>query len=427
MRVCATYRSSSDYDGRTGCREYRLDAFDELPETDGDTVVTLCGKDISSVPDGFLGLVDVGDHDIPSGFRRIVSHHDFERTPSAEEIVSILGANDAEITKGAFSARSFQDLMSLLEASRELDRKHVILAMGEIGTVTRLRQSVLRNEFTFGYVGQPTAPGQLSADEMESLGDDCEIVGVTGNPLAHSLSPLMHNAAIREAGVNAIYLKFPSDSISRVGDAIINYDIRGLNVTIPYKTAVMEQMDSITDVANEIGAVNTIVNDGGTLIGTNTDAKGIEFAFRDNVPDNNSKVLVMGSGGAARAATYAMCQMGCEVTVSGRNAKTVASIARDFSVTGVSSADTSDFDVIINCTPIGMGGDGTYPARIALNDRHIVFDAVYNRATPLVDMAKDAGSTVLSGKDMLIGQGAESFRLWFGKEASIRIMREALE
>ncbi|MBO5669213.1 MAG: shikimate dehydrogenase [Candidatus Methanomethylophilaceae archaeon] len=427
MRICSTYRSSSDYDGRKGCREYRLDAFDSLPDTNTDTIITLCGEDISLVPDGFTGLVDVGDADIQIPFRKIVSHHDFDRTPSASGIVSMLDSESAEIVKGAFAVHSFKDLISILDASKRMDRKHVILGMGETGTVTRLRQGILRNEFTFGYVGESTAPGQLSADEMESLGDDCTIVGVTGIPLAHSLSPKMQNAAIKASGINAIFLKFQSDTVEGLYDTIVGYDIRGMNVTIPHKSAVIEQMDSLSKTAEAIGAVNTIINDDGTLIGDNTDSKGVRYAFKDNVPDIGSKVLIMGSGGAARAATHAMLEMGCEVTVSGRNPETVRSIANTFSVTGVQSARMSDYGIVINCTPIGMDATGTYPAEMDIGEDQVIFDAVYNRATPLVELAHRIGCTVLDGKDMLIGQGAESFRLWFRKEAPIESMREALE
>ena len=427
MRVCATYRSSKDDDGRKGCREYRLDAFDTLPETDDETVITLCGKDISLVPNDFTGLVDVGDYDIPCGFKKIVSHHDFEGTPSSEEIVSILNSNGAEVTKGAFSVNSFTDLVSILEASKTLNRRHVLLGMGETGTVTRLRQRILGNEFTFGYVGEPTAPGQLSADDMEALGDDCSIVGITGNPLNHTRSPAMQNAAIMTAGLNAIYLKFPSADVDGLREAMIGYDIRGMNVTIPHKSSVIEQMDSLSKAAESIGAVNTIINENGKLIGDNTDSKGVIFAFRDNVPDVGSKALIMGSGGAARAATHAMLEMGCEVTVSGRNKETVSAIAKEFSVTGVSKANAMDHDIIINCTPIGMESAGTYPAELSLKKDHIVFDAVYNRITPLVEQAQRTGCTILKGLDMLIGQGAESFRLWFGTDASTDAMRKVLE
>ena len=426
MRVCMTYGSPSDYNGEEGCREYRLDVFDTIPDTDEETVLTLCGKDISLIPNGFAGLVDVGEKDVPSTFRKIVSYHDFRRTPSAEEIVSILESNTAEITKGAFSVNSFKDLISILDASKSLNRRHVLLGMGETGTVTRLRQNLLRNEFTFGYIGCPTAPGQLSADDMEALGDNCSIVGVTGHPLAHSLSPIMQNAALMTAGINGVYLKFPSETVDDLGDAMRGYDILGMNVTIPHKSSVMDEVDTISDTADAIGAVNTVINRNGTLIGDNTDSKGIEFAFRNMEIDAGTKVLVMGSGGAARAAVHAMTQMGCEITVTGRNTSTVRSIAEDFSVTGTNVADTSDFEVIMNCTPIGMEGEGEYPAKLSLKEGHIVFDAVYNRITPLMDLAQRSGCKIADGKDMLIGQGAESFRLWFGKDADTDAMRRAL-
>jgi shikimate 5-dehydrogenase len=121
-----------------------------------------------------------------------------------------------------------------------------------------------------------------------------------------------------------------------------------------------------------------------------------------------------------------MLEMDCEVTVSGRNRNTVDGIAKDFSVTGVTWTDTKGFDIIINCTPIGMEAGGKYPAEITLENGQTIFDAVYNRITPLVDMAHKKGCTILDGKDMLIGQGAESFRLWFGIDADTESMRRAL-
>ena len=201
MRVCTTYGSDVPLRSGAEMHEIRLDVFGKIPEGIGkDDVITLCGKDISNVPDSFRGLVDVGDSTFKTGFRKIRSIHDFERTPDVDSIVRLLSEGDQEISKGAFKASSFSDLHAIYKASKRLGRKHVLLGMGEIGEVTRIRQKILGNEFTFGYHGESTAPGQFSADEMQSFGDDCMIAGVTGHPLQHSKSPAMQNAAIRAAG-----------------------------------------------------------------------------------------------------------------------------------------------------------------------------------------------------------------------------------
>jgi len=426
MKVCTTYGSAIPLRKGAEMHEIRLDVFDSIPEGVGnESLVTLCGKDPSEVPTTFGGLVDVGERDIETVQRRIRSFHDFERTPPADEIVRMLSEGDQYISKGAFKASSFTDLYSLLEASKRLDRRHVLLGMGEIGMVTRLRQKVLLNEFTFGYEGIPTAPGQFSAEEMEELGDDCSIVGITGHPLGHTLSPPMQNAAMNKAGINGRYLVFDSPDLEHMKDVIIGYKIRGLNVTIPYKQDVLAQLDSISEEAEGAGAVNTVVNDDGKVTGHNTDITGIEYALRDTIL-KGSKALILGSGGAARAAVFTLSRAGCEVSVAGRNASTVDGLCRKFGSQPYKGT-ASGFDIIVNCTPIGLV-EGQYPADISgLSEEQTIFDMVYGRDTPLTDAAKKYGCRIADGKDMLIGQGAQSFRLWFGKEPDMEIMRGAIQ
>ena len=426
MKVCTTYGSAVPLKRDAEMHEIRLDVFDRVPEGDDrDFLLTLCGNDISSVPEGFRGLVDVGDRDIRTEYRKIRSIHDFDRTPTADEIVSMLSEGDQEISKGAFKASSFKDLCSILEASKRLDRKHVLLGMGQIGEVTRIRQKILGNEFTFGFEGVSTAPGQLSADRMNELGDDCQLVGITGHPLSHTKSPAMQDAAMRSAGINGKYLVFDSPDLTGLEDVIRGYDIRGLNVTIPYKQEIMQHLDSISGSAEKIGAVNTIINDNGKLIGDNTDVIGIEYALLD-VPLRDRKALIMGSGGAARAAAYALDSLGCRLSVSGRNKDTVASVCDEFGCEPY-TGDVKGFDIIVNCTPIGLV-EGDYPSDIsALTKGQTVFDMVYGRETELISKAKTAGCRLVDGKEMLVGQGAASFRMWFGKEPDCDIMRGALE
>ncbi len=426
MRVCTTYGSDIPLRKGSEMHEIRLDVFSTIPkDISGETVLTLCGKDVSEVPDWFEGLVDVGFSDVKTVHRKIKSLHDFDRTPSADEIVDRLSEGDQEISKGAFMASSFRDLSSILEASRGLRRKHVLLGMGEIGEITRIRQNALSNEFTFGYEGTSTAPGQLSADEMESLGDDCQIVGITGHPLSHSKSPAMQNAAMRSAGINGRYLVFDSPDLDCLEDVIRGYGIKGMNVTIPYKQDVMDHLDRISPEAEKVGAVNTIVNDDGTLSGHNTDVIGIEYALLDTRL-RDRKALILGSGGAARAAAFALNGMGCDTSIAGRNQSTVRELCEEFDLTP-HNGNIEGFDLVVNCTPIGLV-EGEYPADIScLRKEQTVFDMVYGRETPLTSLAGSRGSHIVDGKEMLIGQGAASFRMWFGKEPDTDAMRGALE
>ena len=427
MRVCTTYGTDVPLRSGAEMHEIRLDVFGKIPDGIGnDDVITLCGKDISNVPDSFRGLVDVGDSTLRTGFRKIKSIHDFENTPDADSIVRMLSEGDQEISKGAFRASSFSDLHSIYEASRRLGRKHVLLGMGEIGEVTRIRQRILGNEFTFGYYGESTAPGQFSADEMESLGDDCMIAGVTGHPLQHSKSPAMQNAAIKAAGLNAIYLRFDSPSLDNICDVIREYDIRGMNVTIPYKQEIYGLLDKTADTCLEVGAVNTIINDNGVLKGENTDVEGIRFALRSKGEETKGKkVLLLGAGGASRAAAYAFTKMDCRISIAGRTGNKACDVSRAFG-TDIHEGSVKDYDIIVNCTPVGLV-DGEYPADISdMHGGQVIFDMVYGRETPILEMAKRKGCTIINGADMLVGQGAESFGLWFGKEPDTEVMRGAL-
>ena len=428
MRVCTTYGTDVPVRDGAEMHEIRLDVFGKIPENIGQNyIITLCGKDISNVPDDFTGLVDVGDSLIDSDHRKIRSVHDFEGTPDAETIVAKLSEGDQEISKGAFMVSSFSDLHSIYRASKLIDRKHVLLGMGELGEVTRIRQSVLGNEFTFGYHGVPTAPGQFSAEELEAFGDRCFIAGVTGHPLQHSKSPVMQNAAIKAAGINAVYLRFDSPTLDNVCDVIRDYNIRGMNVTIPYKQDIFSKLDRVSDTSYEVEAVNTIINKDGVLTGDNTDVEGIEFALRRKDADpKGKKVLLLGSGGAARAAAYSFTEMGCNVSIAGRNGRTVGEVSRNFGME-IHEGGVKDYDIIVNCTPIGLV-EGEYPADLSeMHGEQAVFDMVYGRETPILTMAKKRGCTIVDGADMLVGQGAESFMMWFDKEPDIEVMRRALE
>ncbi len=426
MKVCTTYGSPVPLRKGAEMHEIRLDVYDGIPkDAEGELLLTLCGKDITEVPDSFSGLVDVGERDIRTPHRKIKSYHDFERTPDADSIVGMLSEGDQEISKGAFIASSFTDLHNIMEASKRLERKHVLLGMGAIGEVTRIRQNLLGNEFTFGYHGESTAPGQLSAEEMEALGDDCRIVGLVGYPLGHSMSPAMQNAAIQSKGINGKYLLFESPNLDHVEDVIREYDIRGMNVTIPYKRDIMSHLDRISDTAEKVGAVNTIVNLGGSLNGSNTDVTGIEYALR-GMDLKSSKALIMGSGGAARAAAYALTESGCDTYICGRNEETVKQLCDDFGIQK-NNGSLDGMDILINCTPIGLV-EGEYPADLTgLRDGMAVFDMVYGRETPLIKEAKARGCSLIDGKDMLVGQGAKSFEIWFGYTPDMDVMRSALE
>lgn len=433
MKICASLGGISDVENIEDADlvEIRTDIFDDIPNIVGkDALVTFRDAvDLSILPPGYSGMIDVGQAPVPkTNLRVIASYHDYESTPDSEHILSLL-KNEAYIAKGAFLPKNFEDLHNIYLASCRADRKHILVGMGELGMVTRIRSQLLKNEFTFGYVGQPTATGQLSVDAMKKLGDDCIITGIIGSPLSKTLSPRMHNAAFESENINGTYLKFESPDLDHAEDVIREYNIKGVNVTIPYKNDMISHVDSISEESEEIGAINTVVNDNGILKGYNTDVVGIEKALNASGFDcKGRRVLIMGSGGAARACAYILGKMGCRVTVTGRNRSACETLSKKFGCEyrPQESVPVAMYDLIVNCTPIGMYGDGEYPVNIVSVNRHqTILDMVYGETTPLIKKAESVGANIASGKDMLIFQGAESFRLWTGKEP-ISAMRDAI-
>lgn len=435
MKICASLGRPSDiYEASDADMiEVRTDLFGSVPDTGGiETLVTFRdGFDASLLPEGFNGIIDIGTEDLPDvPLRTISSVHDFDKTPTGREISVMLNAMSSDISKGAYMVRDFVDLSSILEASRALKKEHVLLGMGPLGTVTRIRQKILGNSFTFAYVSEPTAPGQLSLREMRMLGEECVITGIVGDPLERSRSPAMHEAAFAESGISGKYLVFRSMSLENIGDCIRGYDIRGLNVTIPYKEAIIGHLDSLDHDAEMAGAVNTIVNTSGRLKGYNTDIDGIEAAFLNiKCQMKEKKILLMGSGGAARACIIAAQRNGADITITGRNDRTVSRLSSEFGIGSVpkGSAELSEYDILVNSTPIGMYGGGDYPADInGITGKHTVMDMVYGMETELIAAARHKGCRIATGEDMLAMQGARAFELWTGLKGMFETMRSRI-
>ena len=435
MRICASIGNPEDLDGISDAPmvEIRLDLIGHVPDTRGkETLVTFRGPfDPSVLPEGFDGIADIGDGDRPEARCRILaSHHDFNGTPDSERLISIISSMDADICKTATMVNCFRDLMSIRDASASVRRKHVILGMGELGTITRIRSAMLGNEFTFAYVGEPTAPGQLSLGEMASLDDDCMILGIIGDPLSKSLSPAMHSAALRASGINGVYLPFEVPDLEQCEDVIRAYGITGVNVTVPYKQDAMDHVDRVDRDASSVGAINTIVNNGGILTGYNTDVIGIRRALSGcGFEAEDRRALILGSGGAARACVHCLDGYGCDITVTGRNRDTGHELAKEFGATfrEPGSVSVMMYDLVVNCTPIGMYSDGPYPINIStIQPEQTVFDMVYGRETPLVSEAAAKGCRIASGADMLAAQGSASFGLWTGRDDMFDVMRSVL-
>jgi shikimate dehydrogenase len=269
------------------------------------------------------------------------------------------------------------------------------------------------------------------------------ICGVMGDPVGHSVSPAMHNAAFRALGLNYVYLPFNVSNAGLKGavGGIRALNIEGMNVTIPHKVAVVPLLDEIEPLAQRISAVNVIHNKGGKLTGGNTDAEGFLRLLKERGVDAQGlRTVVLGAGGASRAICFALASIGAHITILNRTAGRAADLAaetmeykgRTFEALEMNPVNLANAlagaDLVINATCVGMAPDveKSPVSRELIERRHIVVDIVYNPIkTRLMKDAEKAGATAIGGLDMLAWQGALSFEIWTGCEAPIDVMRRA--
>ncbi len=263
---------------------------------------------------------------------------------------------------------------------------------------------------------------------------------IFGNPVRHSLSPIMHNEAFKSLNLNKCYLAFEPESISNAISAMKSLNIYGASVTIPFKTDVIDYIDEIDPLALKIGAVNTLINNKSRITGLNTDGLGAYKAIKNIYPEiNGANILIIGSGGSARAIAITLLEFGCYLTIAGRYSERHKNFVKFLkqSYENVEIIDTnklkqSDLNrhkVIINTTSLGMNPDkDPIPIDTSfINESHIVFDIVYApHNTPLLMESQNNGAKVIYGIEMLLNQGAEQFKLWTGLDAPIDLMRTIL-
>jgi 3-dehydroquinate dehydratase/shikimate dehydrogenase len=381
--------------------------------------------------------------------RVICSQHDFEGVSAdLDQLYERMDATGADALKIAVTARDATDCLPvfrLLARARREGRPLVALAMGEAGKVTRVlgpsRGSLLT--YAASAASHETAPGQLTAEELRGLyrvdeiDDETRVAGLVGSPVAHSLSPHMHNAAFRALGLRAVYLPFEVRDIDAFMRRMVNprtremkWPLIGLSVTAPHKGSVIEHLDHVDDAAREIGAVNTVVVRGGELHGYNTDAAASLDAL-GGVELRGARVAVIGAGGAARALLWSLRERGARATVYARDAARAREVAAAFGA-DASPLDGARFDgyeVVVNATPLGTRGRNEHstPAAAAqLRGARLAYDLVYNPPTTrFMREAADAGCDTAGGLPMLVAQAAEQFRLWTGAQPPASQMRAA--
>ncbi len=383
--------------------------------------------------------------------KRIISLHDFRRTPEdLDEIHARLVKQDADVVKIATMANHPHDNLRILQLMRRGRVPTVGLCMGDIGTPSRLLAGKFGAPFTFAtfHHERTLAPGQLSYQQMmeiyhyERINADTAVFGVIGDPIGHSLSPMIHNAAFRKAGINAVYLPFrvPREHLMQFLDDAPELGIRGLSVTIPHKESVLTRLTDADAATKGIGACNTMVWDGNTVKGYNTDEhaalESLERAMAEDPGRSRSMAgltaLVLGAGGAARAIAYGLKNRGAKVVISGRTQQRAEQLADRLKcrVVDWTNRHGVGVDILVNCTPLGMhpNVNATPYEKHHIRPSMILFDTVYNpENTLLIKEGRTRGALTVSGVDMFVRQAALQFRLFTGQEAPMDLMREILK
>lgn len=377
-----------------------------------------------------------------AGAALLVSFHDFSRTKGLEQAADRIQAFKPDFVKVVSTARNLADNLAVLRLieDRSLGSRIVGIAMGEEGLVSRVLGPRAGAAFTFASwsEGTETAPGQISAEtlrdvyRLEHLDPATRIFGVAGNPISHSLSPMLQNAAFRREIVNAILLPLKAKSVGDLLTLAAELPLAGCAVTMPLKTEVLPHLANMDPLTSKIGACNTLrMGADGKLYGFNTDVAGIVRPLERRLRLKGARVAVLGAGGAARAAVFGLVEQGAEVLVVNRTHEHAVTLARQAKAKSLKHELLAKqrFDVLINATPCGMAGY-KQAMPIAENELNasIVFDMVYNPLeTPLLKLAKSRGIAVVNGLEMFVQQGARQFEIWTGKPAPESEMLKVVE
>lgn len=398
-------------------------------------------------------FVDIEARSLPprfdkAGSKLMLSFHSFAGVPDLGQLLRqfrSMRATGADIVKLACLPQMVEDsvpLLRLLMETRAAGASVIVLGMGEAGFWTRVTGPLFGAPFTYsrGVNAPGTAPGQPSWRDLEEvyryrqLKPGWPVYGVIGNPIAHSLSPLLHNTALRHAGLDGVYIPFKveGDPITFVKD-FEPLGIKGLSVTIPHKEAVMALCAEVDPVGRAVGAVNTLVpRPDGTWYGVNTDVAAAMDSLESVAGSLAGKrVVVLGAGGAGKAVAHGVKTRGAEVFLFDQARERAAATAQAVGATLMTAPDPAALkaDVLINATPVGMHPDvdASPVERERIPAGSVVFDVIYNPLrTQLLKLAAERGCRTLNGLPMFIRQGLRQFELWTGKQVAYEVVERPL-
>jgi 3-dehydroquinate dehydratase / shikimate dehydrogenase len=370
----------------------------------------------------------------------IISFHDFRATRNLEPTLEKMLKMPADFYKIVTTATTLSDNVTMMKFLQTQSDKHALIGvcMGEQGIISRVLSVRAGSVFTFGAVNADlkTAPGQVSARELRSIyrieqvDAATRVYGVAGDPIEHSLSPVIMNTALRRENVNGVYVALHAKTLKDLMHCVREIPLHGLSVTMPYKQAMLEHLDNTDAHTAKIGACNTVVRgQEGKLFGFNTDVAGVLRPLEQRLTIEGAKALVLGAGGAARAAVFGLKERGAEVWILNRTTVKAQKLARQAKARTIKRADLrkTAFDVIVNATPVGMGSTRDCPLREDEIQAKVVFDMVYDPIeTRLLQVARAKGIAVIPGVEMFVHQAARQFEIWTGKPAPAGDMLRAV-
>ena len=377
-----------------------------------------------------------------TGTMLLISFHDFSRTRGLDQAADRIAAFKPDFVKVVSTAHSLADNLAMLRLIEDRSRsaRVVGIAMGEEGLVSRVLGPRAGAEFTFASLddSSETAPGQVSAKTLRDLyrldhiDQATRIFGVAGNPIAHSLSPLLHNTAFRREHVNAVLLPLKVRTLADLLTLVLELPISGIAVTMPFKQEVLPHLANMDPLTARIGACNTLrTGADGKLYGFNTDVAGVVRPLAKRLTLKGARIAVVGAGGASRAAVFGLVDEGAEVFIVNRTHEHAVTLAKAAKAKALKHEQLAKnhFDVLINSTPCGMAGS-KQALPIAANELNagLVFDMVYNPLeTPLLKLAQSRGIPAIGGLEMFVQQGARQFEIWTGRSAPEAEMMRVVE
>jgi len=370
----------------------------------------------------------------------ILSFHDFRATRNLDETLEKMLKIPADFYKVVTTATALSDNVAMMKFLQAQSAKHALigLCMGEQGISSRVLGVRAGSVFTFGAINDDlkTAPGQVSARDLRAIyridqvDAATRVYGVAGDPISHSLSPVIMNTALRRENVNGVYLPLHAKTLKDLIYCAREIPLHGLSITMPYKQTILPYLDNTDAHTAKIGACNTVVRgQEGKLYGFNTDVAGVIRPLEQRLSIESAKVLVLGAGGAARAAVFGLKERGAEVWILNRTTVKSQKLARQAKARTIKRADLRKiaFDAIINATPVGMGNAGDCPLKDQEIQARVVFDMVYDPVeTHLLQVARAKGIAVIPGVEMFVQQAARQFEIWTGKPAPAGDMLRAV-